>query len=411
MKRLLAYALFLAALQSQNDLRDVIRLVKGTEIQGRVIDPHAATELLVAQGGKRIRVLRTDILELQLVGDSVREFLDRRLALRDNVRGNWILCEWAQSHGLDNLARLQAIDMALRDDDAKAHAWLGHKQKKGEWLWPHANQRVPLRELDGLLTKEPITLLGERFALRCNGDLRANVAALFDLERLGVWLHATLGKDLQLRESLKPVLTVTWRNAADFPKWGFRPSPYYLPDPHGDEARTFFLLATRPHLLFFTGAHALLYHCMIGSVDAHDDRDRVCAWLEIGLSMLAENSLGGEAGFAVPQPSKTLDLSALQALGRDYRITHLLHLPMYGGFYQLDNSETAVAWHSAAMFTQFLLDKTNAPATREPFFAFARKALLERQGDSSSVFDATMGQRVEALEPPFVAWLHRLYGG
>lgn len=88
MKRLLAYALFLAALQSQNDLRDVIRLVKGTEIQGRVIDPHAATELLVAQGGKRIRVLRTDILELQLVGDSVREFLDRRLALRDNVRGN-----------------------------------------------------------------------------------------------------------------------------------------------------------------------------------------------------------------------------------------------------------------------------------------------------------------------------------
>ena len=264
-------------------------------------------------------------------------------------------------------------------------------------------------ELDGALAKAPMTLRGERFELRCDGSLAANVAALLDLERLGDWMHANLGEGLQLRESLQPSRVATWRNGAAFPKWGFRPSPYYVPDPHGDEARAFFILPDRPYKLFLVGAHALLYRAMIGSVDPRDDRDRVCAWLELGLASYADGSLGGDPGFATAFPQPWLTLSALQAENRACKLVNLLHMPMYSGFYQLDNAETDNWWHMAAMFTRFLLDPAT-PAQRTAFFTFARKSLSERKGDSSSAFDAAMGKRVEELDAPFRAWVRKLAG-
>jgi hypothetical protein len=408
-RRVLPFLALLPSLACQDDLRDVVRLANGKELRGRIVDPHAPAELLLAQGGKRIRVDRTQIVASELVGDRVREFLDRRLSLRSSVNGQWILVEWAQANGLPGLARVQATDLALRSDDERAHTFLGHRKKGAQWLWPHDGRWLSREDLDGALGKAPMVLRGERFELRCDGSLATNVAALLDLERLGDWMHATLGADLQLRENLQPVRVATWRNGAAFPKWGFRPSPYYVPDPHGDEARAFFILPDRPYKLFLVGAHALLYHGMIGSVDPRDERDRVCAWLELGLASYAEASLGGDPGFATAFPQPGLEISALQAEARSFKLVNLLHLPMYTGFYQVDNAETDTWWHVAAMFTRFLLDPAT-PAQRTAFFAFARKSLIERKGDSSSVFDAAMGKRVEELEAPFRTWLRKLAG-
>ena len=39
-----------------------------------------------------------------------------------------------------------------------------------------------------------------------------------------------------------------------------------------------------------------------------------------------------------------------------------------------------------------------------------RAALAERKGDSSSLFDKVMGQRVEDLELPFRKWLKKVAG-
>ena len=127
----------------------------------------------------------------------------------------------------------------------------------------------------------------------------------------------------------------------------------------------------------------------------------------------------GRAGFPTPCPFRQFatrsdanvrDLDALQARGRDYKLTHLLHLPMYGGFYLMDDTPTAVNWSAAAMFVQFLLDDQNKPPTRAPFLDYVRLALAERQGDSSSAFDRTMGRRVEDLEPLFRTWLEKVAG-
>ena len=56
-----------------------------------------------------------------------------------------------------------------------------------------------------------------------------------------------------------------------------------------------------------------------------------------------EHSMHGPAGFAALGELDSKDLQALQALGRSHRITHLLHLPMYGSFYLADTTETATS--------------------------------------------------------------------
>lgn len=404
----LALLATLAPGQRKDDLRDRLTQKDGRELSGRVDNPFAADELLLLQGGKRVRVARADLATLDLVGDRVREFCERRLRQKDSPKAQTYLMDWAETHGLPGLARLQALWLVLAsDDNTAAHELLGHRSTAKGWLWPHNGKFLRRDQLDALLQKEPVELVGERFALRCDGDLRTAAATLLDLEQLGAAWFARFGAALQLREVLTPIRVEVHRNRDEFPKWGFRPLPFYVPDPHGDVARTFFAGANpeRPQRLFFVGTEALLYHTLIGSVDRQDDRDRVCAWLEIGLGMLMEDSLQGPPGLAEPGPQRTQDLQALQALSREHRLGTLLHLPMYGGFYLMDDTPTALNWSGAAMFVAWLLDADNQPPTRDAFLRYVRTALVNRLGDSSSAFDQAMGQRAEALEEPFRVWL------
>jgi hypothetical protein len=402
-----------ATVSAQDDLRDTLTRLDGKTLAGRLLTPHAADELVLAQGGKRIRLARAEVAQQDLVADRVREFFARRLQLKDSPKAQWFLVGWAQARGLPGLARAQAMLVALDDDThTEAHEFLGHRRGAKGWLWEHDGRTTTREQLEESLAKKPIDLVGERFLLRCDGGLRTNVAALLDLEHLAVVFHDRFGAPLQLGESLQPMLVVCSRNTDEFPKWGFRPLPYYTPAPHGDVARTFYQgpNPVRPQRLFFVGTQALLYHTLIGEVSRTDARDRTCAWLEVGLGMHMENVMQGPAGFAAPAGSRQLDLQAMQALGRDFKIAQLLHLPMYGGFYLTDDTATAVHWSAATMFVEWLLDPDNGQKTRTPFLAFVRQALGEAQGDSSSLFDRTMGRRIEELEAPWVQWLAKKAG-
>ncbi len=400
-------------LAAQDDLRDRLVRTDGKVLTGRLVTPHSPDEMLLLQGGKRVRVARADLASVELVGDAIREFCERRLAMKDSAKAQWFLVDWANSHGLPGLARAQAMLIVLDDDSHDAaHEFLGHKKMNKGWLWELDGRHVTREQFENSLVKKPIDLVGERFVLRCDGGLRTNLAALLDLEHLGVVFHAQFGKALQLRESLIPMRIECSRNVEAFQKWGFRPLPYYTPAPHGDLARTFYAGASpiRPQKLFFVATQALLYHTLIGDVARNNDRDRVCPWLEIGLGMYMENTMQGPAGFAAPGALRAQDLQAMQALGRDFRITQLLHLPMYGGFYLLDDTATAVNWSAAVMFVAWLLDADNDPPTREPFLTFVREALGEKKGDSSSAFDKVMGRRIEDLEEPWLKWLNTKAG-
>ncbi|MEO6595433.1 MAG: hypothetical protein ABIP94_11835 [Planctomycetota bacterium] len=404
---------FAASLLAQDDLRDRITRTDGKVLTGRVQNPHANDELLLMQGGKRVRVPRAEVTATDLVGDRVREFCERRVKLRESPKGQRYLVEWAVSKELPGLARLQAMWLVLEDDgNVEAHEFLGHKKSAKGWLWQHEGRSLTKEQLELALAKDPMVLEGERFALRFDADLRTNIAALFDLEHTGVVWHHRFGKALQLREDVRPMRIVAHRNVDGFLKWGFRPLPWYEPPPHGDVGRTFYAgqATERPEKLFFVGMQALLYHSLIGEADRHDDRDRVCAWLEVGLGMYLQQTMQGPPGFAAPGELRSQDLQALTALGRGYRLTHLLHLPMYGGFYLMDDTATAINWSASAMFVAWLLDEKNPLKTREKFLVFVREALGERKGDSSSAFDKAMGTRVEELDEPWREWLAKVAG-
>lgn len=408
----LATLTLLAGLRGQDDLRDQITRNDGRVLSGRVVEPFAEHEILLLQGGRRVRIDRADVADVDLVADRVREFFQRRFRHRNSPRALRYLVDWAVSAGLPGLARLQAMALVLQDDDAQLHEFLGNRPGADGWLWRHDGRSLTKAQLEQALAKSPLRLVGERFALRCDAGLATGVDALLDLEHMGVVWFDRFGADLGLREVLEPVEVVTFRNAEEFPKWGFRPRPYYEPRPHADLARTFYAGAApvRPELLFFVGMQGLLYRTMIGEGDRANPRDRVCPWVEIGLGMYFEHTMQGPAGFAEPGPLRAQDLEALRALGRGYRLTHLLHLPMYSSFYLADDTATAINWSAATMFVAWLLRDDNQPKTRKPFLAFVKAALIERQGDSSSAFDRIMGRRVELMEEPWREWLKQAAG-
>src|SRR5688572_996486 len=276
----LAVVAFGASLAAQDDLRDRIERRDGRELTGRVVAPFATDELTVVQGGKRVRVPRADVGKMDLVADRVRTFCERRVRQQQSPKAQAFLIDYARDQQLPGLARLQAMWVVLHDDDnVAAHEFLGHTKGQKGWLWEHDGRRMTREQLDVALAKAPMRLVGERFALRCDAGLLTNVGALLDLEHLAVVWFDRFGKDLGLHEVLAPIEVVTFRNDSEFPKWGFRPMPYYVPAPHGDVVRTFYTGAApvRPEKLFFVGTQGLLYHSLIGEVNAQDDRDRVCA--------------------------------------------------------------------------------------------------------------------------------------
>lgn len=395
-------------------MRDRLTLTNGKVVNGRIVSPYTSGEILIVQGGKRIRIDASKVVEKKLVADSMVEFFKRRDQHRKSRRALRYLVDWAKTHDLNNMARLQATELVLQDDaDTAMHEFLGHRLRSGKWLWPHNGKQITLEKLQAALTKRPMRFVGERFTLTCDAALLINLHALFDLERLGITWFKEFGEDLDLNEVLKPIAIRTYRNATEFPKWGFRPRPFFEPPPHDNLGRTFYsgAMPTRPTDLFFLGTQGLLYRTLIGEGDPFDNRGRVCAWLEIGLGMHMEKVMQGPAGFAAPGKPQQLDLLAMRALGRGYRLTHLVHLPMYGSFYMTDSSTTQVNWSAASMFTTWLLDDTKIiDTTRAQFLQYIRAALANRQGDSSTTFDRVMGKPVEQFDEPWRAWLNKVAG-
>jgi hypothetical protein len=101
---------------------------------------------------------------------------------------------------------------------------------------------------------------------------------------------------------------------------------------------------------------------------------------------------------------------AWTSYARGYKLTHLLHLPVYGSFYLTDDTDTVTNWAAATMFVAWLADEGNPLKTREPFLRLVRASLAERKGDSSTAFDKIMGKRVEELDEPWREWLGKVAG-
>lgn len=400
--RPVALALAATLAPAQHDLRDTVTLTGGKELRGRILTPHHPDTLTVAIGGKRERVPLSRIASTHSISDDLTELLSRRRAAIDNPKLRMFLAEWAATKSLPEMARLLALEVVLEDPaHAAAHRLLGHRKHERGWLWRFDDRWLTREQVEAAMADgTAMTIESEHWQIVVGVGLIEAVRALFDLEHLYGFWHREFGEALQLQEALTRLEIRVAQSSGTFSRWGQDARPYYVPRPFGDYATTFYpdLAPTRPSGLFFCGTQHILYHCLMDTPRMQTDRDRVCAWLEIGLGRYAEQAMVGDPGLAKgrrPAPGSSLD--AHNGLAWPGNIENLIHLPMYPSFYMRAEYVTDTNWGAASSFCRFLLEHPDK-GIRARFLTYVRDALQRGKGDSSKAFDNALGQEIEAFE-------------
>ncbi len=396
------------------DHRDKVFLADGSVVEGRVAEPFATDEILVMQGGKRVRVPRAKVKELQLVRQMVAEFLDRRRKAAKDVDANWALVGWATEHQLDDLARLQALTVVMLDDEHEAaQTFLGHRHhpKRG-WLWPDGHKWYTRKSYEEHHASwgHALELPAEHFVLRTDGGLARGIEVLIDLERLYVLMFDEFGQSLVLAEALRPMQIKVWKDEKEFPKWESGALPYFVPAPFDDAGNSYYPAdGDRPVGLFEIGTQMVLYRCLARDGNPGGPQQRYCATAELGFARWMQSRMNGAPGRAVAgEPTLGTDEANLALHARDFGVENLLHLSLRSSFYGGFGDTPAISWASAHAFVAFLMDQELRPSRRDAFLHWLRLALAEGKGDSSSAFDDAFGTPIESLEEPFKRWLsHR----
>ena len=423
----LAIALAALPCPAQNkgkDLRDEVTLKSGKTVHGRVVRAFDPDELLVMQGGKRVRLSKDKVAKIVTINDHLREFLDRRAEIGRDAKAHFELALWAGAHDLDAMARLQALrTVDLDGDHEAAHEMLGHrKHRKKGWLWPRKSRWLTREKFDEATSSwgTALELASEHFLLRTDGGIGRGIEALIDLERFYRHLFSEYGEALGLQESIEPIEFRVWNDEEKFPGWTGARIPYFVPNPHADASFTFYRgTDPRPVDLITLATQQVLYRCLVlGASPGTHPQDRLCAWLEIGLAQWFENRFRGDPGRAELRDHQFVPVEADLALSaRRYGLENVLHLTLRGHFYgstlgrRYYRAGANVHWATVHMFVTFLMDKN--VDTRNPgrLIAFLRAALGEGKGDSSRAFDKAMGKRVEEFEEEFRKWLATKSGG
>ena len=402
------------ALPAQDDARDVVVLNSGRELRGRVLARYGTDGLVLVQNTTRHTVPWANIASIDTVPDRVAEFLAVRDRLPDNERQQTYLIDWAHLHGIEAMARLQAIDVALRaPDNVTAHTLLGHRRRGSEWLWQHGDDWVRLSDLERFHADwgHPWELESEHFALRCNADLRRSIDTLFDLERLYAYWFEEFGEALQLTEALAPKLPVwVWRDRADFPAWASTKLPYFRPRTQTplEPSRSFLYFAdaqaARPAWLFEVATQHLLYRTLADDPALWTQKDRLCGWAEVGFGQYLERRFGGPAGHAeVGAWRMPEDEGRVVSNQASYTVANLLHRSARQ-FYITVADNTLFEWAASHLFVAWLLDGGDREL-RRAFVAYLRAALHDGKGDSSSAFDRVLGRPIDGLEAPWRQWI------
>jgi hypothetical protein len=415
----LALALSGAIAAQGKDLRDIVKLESGKEIRGRIYEEFGADELVLVQGGKRVRVPKSQVAEIDSVRNRLRAFLARRMTA-DDAAVHWALAEWASKRELDSMARLQALTVLELDDaHEQAHRFLGHRLRKSRWQWPVKSRWMTRDKYDEYIAEmgHPLVLDSEHFRLFTDGGIPRAVEALIDLERLYTFWFDAYGKRLQLAEALLPMDVQVWNDEKRFPGWTSVPIAYFVPNPYANRTYTFFRgTDRRSHDLFAVGTQHILYRCLARDADPGAPKDRYCDWLEIGLGQWIQRRAHGEPGrveFGEHRFEQwEADTAYIGQLRNRYSryidIKNMLHWTLrthfYGSVYERNLGMTTY-WATAHLFVAFLMDEALEGKNAERLMNYLRVAVGEAKGDSSKAFDEAMETRIEDLEKPFREWL------
>ncbi|MCB9881791.1 MAG: hypothetical protein H6834_08385 [Planctomycetes bacterium] len=395
-----------------DDERDRVETTNGRTLRGRVVTPYDPAELLLLQGSKRVRVPRAQVRTTHTVFDDLREFLALRARPIADVSYQWLLVEWAREHDLHEMAQLQAYHVLVLDPQhEKAHTLLEHKRRGDTWFWKRKQKYLTQREWDDYVAEwgHPLTLRSVHFRMRTDAGVRVAVDALMDLERLYVWWFDAFGEPLNLQEVLDPMDFHVWKSAESFPGWTEMRLAYYIPRPYDDIAYSFVRAqGSRPENLLRLGMEHILNRALAVDADPGSRKNRVCAWMELGVGQWAETFFDGPPGKARPTSASISPSDAKMVLEqRRYELKHILHRYVRDSYYAAVTRFNQLDWTYAQLFVTFLMDETKPDATRADFLQYMVLAMREKRGDSSRAFDVAMKRKIETLERPFEEWLRK----
>jgi hypothetical protein len=393
---------------SGDDRRDVVEVTRGKPVTGRVVNPFGKKELVVMQGGKRVRLERDRVRSMSTVNDHLRDLLVAHAETEDAPDEQWRLVEQARTKQLVGMARVLAYRvLALDPQHAEAHELLGHKKQGEKWLWRRNGQLMPQAKFEEFIADwgHPLELASEHWSLRTNAGIRRATDTLLDLERLYLFMFDGYGEQLDLHEVLRPMPVFAWKDKEAFPGWTELRIPYYYPPLHAEGAYTFFDgQSGRAAALFRVGVESMLNRSLAVDAVYASAEDRLCDWFEIGFGQWIESQLGGEPGrVTAGEPRLAIDRAALVLKERRYTLPNLLTRNVDDHYYDSVTDYKEMDWAYAQAFVAFLMDPEIGHADK--LLAYAYAAMRDKKGDSSSTFDKVFGAKIEQLEKPFEAWL------
>ncbi|MHC5063221.1 MAG: hypothetical protein ACYTG5_04530 [Planctomycetota bacterium] len=419
MNRLLTSAVILVGLLSsspaQKDMRDEVTLSSGRVIKGRLLNPYSEDEFIVMQGGKRVRLKSKNVSGTNILLDRQREFFLRRATLEADPEEHWKLSQWAQSVELWGLARLAAHQVLIMDPDhPEAHASLGHRKRGKRWLWPKDSKWLSLEKLekDSSAWGRALEIDGEHFRIRSNGGIRRAVLALLDLERLYLYWFDQFGPELDLYHALEPMEVRVWNDEEKFPGWSSLRLSYFVPKPFDDAGFTFYPRGEeRPYDLFLVGSQQILYRCLALDPNLGYPKNRLCAWLELGMGQWVQTQLAGKVGEAEPVVGRLdLEQARIVLIGERYSLKNILHLSLRDNFYGGLAGDDLTHWASVYCLVSYMMDEDARKGGRQALLEFLYTALREGKGDSSKAFDSAMGENAERIEGAWLSWLEKRAG-
>jgi hypothetical protein len=337
----------------EDDLRDVVVPVQGVPVRGRVLTPYAKEEIVILQGGKRVRVERSNVQSMTTVNDHLREFLDRFDKVASAGPGRlWGLAAWATERRLDAMARLVAYRVLLADPEHEgAHEMLGHRKAPRGWLWRRDERYFPKDRLDEYVGEwgHALEIDSEHWAIRTDAGVERALDTLLDLERLYLFLHDSYGWKLDLYEAVSPMQVFAWKDADEFPGYTELRIPYYAPSAGaqtGEGAYVFFEEgAPRAKDLFRVGTEAILNSCLAYDATYSNTENRLVPWFEIGFGQGIQSQLEGEPGRARARaPAVDPKRAKLVLEGRRYRLTNLLNRDVGDGYYDVISEHKEAEW-------------------------------------------------------------------
>lgn len=398
------------------DRRDQIELTSGAVRTGRVVQRYEPEHLLISDGGNRDKIPWPQVARIKTVADMVAELLDMR-SEGLSLAAEWSLAEIAHARGLEDLARLQAWHVLLRDPDHEAaHALLGNAGKKGAWRWRWDGEFLSPAAV-AKKAESRFELRSEHFRLRSETGLRVAIDTLFDLERAYATFWREFGKELRPLSLFDPIEVELHPSADALPKLNSDlADPYCDPSVRGGSVVHTYLVAPTERAANLAGVtlEQLLYTTLLtpkaGRPDTFDER--IAAWLEIGLSHWFTSRSQGRPGYLrLEAPKLDLVLADRALRHRPYGLEQLIHLRIQHFF----EDRSLVGFHLAntAMFVAWLMDpdvQAGDPKVdvRPRFLAYVRACFHDGKGNGSSLLDDCLGReigRLENCEAPWVAWL------